>query len=174
MELSYLNMLFTVIVSLLVSLLSVYISHKISENRELRRAIVLLKLELITNLTLCDSLISNFQEDIELNKKGRTLAAPFTLFSNMAWNSIAGILATKFFEDAQKISSLYTLISHINRIIEQLNNMKPGSVASALSNISAIRVQIINGTLSFIKDTIKPKIQQTLQLVLELEKKIDC
>ena len=167
-------MFLTVIVSLFVSLLSVYVSHKISEKREIRRAISLLKLELITNLGLCDLLLSDFKKDIELNKQGKTMAAPFVLFSNIAWNTVGGILVTKFFKEAQKISSLYVLISYVNRIIEQLNNMKPGNVASAISNISTIRIQILNGVSSFIIDTLKPNIQETLQLVIELEKGIDC
>lgn len=173
-DMAILNALFTIIVSLFVSLLSVYVSHKISENRETRHAIGLLKLELTTNLGLCDLLLSKFQEDIELNKQGRTIVAPFVLFSNIAWNSVTGTLVTQFFEESQKISSLYVLISYVNRIIEQLNSMKPGSVASAISNISTIRIQILNGVSSFIRDTLKPNIQEVLQLVIALEKRIDC
>ena len=161
------NMLFTVA----VSLLSVYVSHKISESWELKKAINLLKLEIATNLNLCDALLELFQKDLELNKQGQTIADPFPTLHNIAWNTIAGIFATEYPEKAIEINSVYVAISQINKVIEHLNSMKPGRPAGALVGIDKIRIKMLEACIGWIKEKLKPNIRKILRLVTELERR---
>jgi len=161
----------TIIASLLVSLISVWVSHKISEHREFKRAITLLELELIGNKNLCDNLIDEFKRELELNRQGRAMIAPHPLFSDISWKGAGGIIATKNYKIAQKLRDIYGLITHVNRLIGHLNSMKPGSVASALSNISKIRIHVLENLINFIDETLKTKINEAYQLVTTLKKK---
>ena len=123
--------------------------------------------ETTINFDLCINLLKIFQEDLELNKQGRTLAVPFPTFHNMAWNTVAGIIVAKYQKTAE-INKVYVLISQANRVIEHLNNMKPGMIGSALNQASQIRIQILKGFISWIKEFLEPEIRKSLQLVSEL------
>lgn len=116
------------------------------EAREERRALQLLRSEVIANIALLELIQEQLSKDSELAKENKELVPPLPLLPTRAWESVhlAGGLSDDREQLAQELRETYLVVTILNQRIQARETYR--AMNQAMSNYGARR-QILNRDL---------------------------
>ena len=150
--------------SLLVALITVWISLRWSARERDKRVLRGLKNELATNVTICKYLCENLDKETEWVKDGKHGITPLAQLQTWAWNIAKSTIILSDHDGSSKLEYAYIAADIINRYIQRIEELKYGAVTSA-KNIKEMRENNCVALKNYILEAAIPALTEARNII---------
>lgn len=116
----------TFIGSLVVALISVWISQRWSAKSRDKRTLASLKSEISINITICGLTCQHLDEELQLTDEHRMGVRPFAELFTWSWNIAKSTIVLSESDAFEDIEAAYYAVDIVNKYIRRIEELKHG------------------------------------------------
>ena len=156
----------TFVASLIVALVSVWFSQRLSARREYRKALGTLRSEVSTNINNAYLMIKWIDTNLDALKRGNVVVATCPHLYESAWISARGAVSSKDYDIAAKMEDAYGFLVAINDLMRVVEELKWGAGA-AMAGSGERKITVFNTMKAAINKGLLPNLREVKILLDE-------